>query len=218
MDTKVKIKFNLSNHSLNRSKTNVCCIVDRSAVCGWICLLGSWTSNLSVETSCLLFTFHIITPHDCIKSLCIISSFFFPESLNGTPGIWALLEIRISEHSWSLLFELSLPPLSSRPLTRPILQANWPLGCRSVFTSSPLGAGWTARGEGVLHLPYHQHRLKAWTASPYNCPQQHLDRRTRSWPEQCSSRNGKKWKTLSHSLQTADINYVKITFIFYVCM
>jgi len=54
--------------------------------------------------------------------------FIFPESLNGSPRIGDLLAIRIAELSQSLLFELSPPPLSSRPLTRLILQANWPQG------------------------------------------------------------------------------------------
>lgn len=133
IDTKVKIKLNFSNHSLNRSKMNARCIVDRSKVCGRICLLGLWTSNLSVDIACLLFIFlfnttwlYKNTVHYFLRLYFFINSFIFPESLNGTLGIWALLEIRIAELLWNLLFELSPPPLSRGPLTRLISQPNWP--------------------------------------------------------------------------------------------
>lgn len=161
------------------------CLADRRSACGWICFLGSRTNNLSVDTSRLLVIFPIITPHDYMKSpWCVISPLFSQtikllyifRKPDGTPGTWALLAIRIAELSQSLLFELSPPPLSSRPLTRLILQTNWPWGWRAVFTSGPLGAGWTGREEGVLRLPHHQRRLMAWTASPYNCPPQRLVR------------------------------------------
>lgn len=79
--------------------------------------------------------------------------FIFPESLNVAPGTWALLAIRVAELSQSLLFELSPPPLSSSPLTRPVSQANWPRGWRAVFTSGPLGADEPVEGKGCFDSP-----------------------------------------------------------------